>query len=285
VVTLLNIWILTTMRVTLLLLFLNCLFGAIIWIAPSGFITVIAICAYLTFLVISIGYTDTATLFLLGAREIRSADETDFNAAAIQEAYKLAVGRPRLYYYNGALERAFVLQKKNSISLVLSKGLLEICTKDELSAICFGLLIQVKKNMAPKRTKVMFLIGMMTWLSHGAAEILIKIVRINEFKQSMNWLMYYLLHPWLELIFKVTFLEKNFLKIESWMVEYPIENDLLRKVGSKLRTNNEIQSLTSRKLIEFSSVNKSRHYQNITTLEFLPHEWDLIFDPKMEASV
>jgi hypothetical protein len=101
----------------------------------------------------------------------------------------------------------------------------------------------------------------------------------------MNWLMYYLLHPWLELIFKVTFLEKNFLKIESWMVEYPIENDLLRKVGSKLRTNNEIQSLTSRKLIEFSSVNKSRHYQNITTLEFLPHEWDLIFDPKMEASV
>ena len=69
------------------------------------------------------------------------------------------------------------------------------------------------------------------------------------------------------------------------MADYPIENDLLKKVGSKLRTNNEIQSLASRKLIEFSSVNKSRHYQNITTLEFLPHEWDLIFDQKIGTSV
>ncbi|MBA2405051.1 MAG: hypothetical protein H0V66_09800 [Bdellovibrionales bacterium] len=270
---------------TLFLLILSCLFGVILWITLSGALLVIGLLIYLLFIVISIGYTDTAILFFLGAREVRSADEADFHAAAVQEAYKLAVGRPRLYYYNGALERAFVLQNQKTISLVLSKDLLEICSKEELAAICFELLLQVKKNVATKRTKVMFIIGMATWFSHGCVELLIKIVPIKEFRQSMNWLMYYLLHPWLELTFKMTLGDKYFKKLDAFIKEYPNENDLLKKVGSKLRTNNEIYSLSSRKLIEFSSVNRSRHYQNIITLEFLPHEWDLIFDSKMEARV
>lgn len=273
------------MRVTLFLLILSCLFGVILWITLSGALFVVGLVIYLIFVIISIGYTDTGVMFFLGAREVRSADEADFHAAAVQEAYKLAVPRPRLYYYNGALERAFVVQNKKTISLVLSKELLEICSKDELAAICFELLIQVKKNLAIKRTKVMFLIGMASWLSHAFVELLIKIVPIKEFRQSMNWLMYYLLHPWLELFFKLTLGEKYFRKLEVLLKDYPNENDLLQKVGSKLRTNNEIYSLSSRKLIEFSSVNRSRHYQNIVTLEFLPHEWDLIFDSKMEARV
>lgn len=273
------------MRVTLFLFILTCLFGIILWTTLSGALFLFGLVVYLVFIVISIGYTDTAILFFLGAREVKSADEANFHAAAVQEAYKLAVPRPRLYYYNGALERAFVLQNKKTISLVLSKELLEICTKEELAAICFELLIQVKKNLAAKRTKVMFLIGLATWVCHGLVELLLKIAPIKEIKQSMNWLMYYLLHPWLDLMFKLTLGEKYFKKLESLLKDYPNENDLLQKVGSKLRSNNAIYSLSSRKLIEFSSVNKSRQYQNIITLEFLPHEWDLIFDSKMEARV
>lgn len=268
------------MRVTLFLIILTCFLGLFLWVTLSGALFLFGSLLLLLFIIISIGYSDTAILFFLGAREIKSSDEADFYAAAAQEAYKLAVSQPNLYFYNGALERAFVLQNKKSISLVLSKDLLEICNKEELAAICFELLIQVKKNLASKRTKVMFIVGLGSWFAHGLLEILIKIFPFQTFRQSMNWLLNYLLQPWLELIFKLTLGEKYFRKLETLLKDYPLENDLLLRVGSKLRRPKEIYSLTSRKMIEFTSVNKSRHFQNILTLEFLPHEWDLIFDPK-----
>ena len=270
------------MRVTLFLFLLCFLVGSILWASFSGTLLLLGIGILLVFVVISVGYTDTAILFILGAREVRSADEAEFHSASTQEAYKLAVLRPRLYYYNGSLERAFVLQNKKSISLVMSKELLEICNKDELAAICFDLLIQVKKNLAVKRTKVMFVVGMTSWISHALVDVLTKIIPINEFSKAMNWLMYFLVHPWLDLFFKFSMGESYFKKLASVLKEYPHENETLQKVGAKLRTNNEIYSFSSRKLIQFSSIHKSRHYQNIITLEFLPHEWDLIFMSKME---
>jgi hypothetical protein len=269
------------MRVTLFLIILTCFLGLFLWITLSGALFFLGSLLLLLFIIISIGYSDTAILFFLGAREIKSSDEPDFYAAAAQEAYKLAVSQPNLYFYNGALERAFVLQNKKSISLVLSKDLLEICTKEELAAISFELLIQVKKNLASKRTKVMFVVGVVSWFAHGLMELLVKIFPFQSFRQSMNWLLNYLLQPWLELIFKITLSEKYFRKLESLLKEYPLENDLLLRVGSKLRRPKEIYSLSSRKIIEFSSANKNRHFQNILALEFLPHEWDLIFDPKL----
>jgi hypothetical protein len=268
------------MRVTLFLIILTCFLGLFLWSTLSGALFFLGSLFLILFIIISIGYSDTAILFFLGAREIKSSDEADFYAAAAQEAYKLAVSQPNLYFYNGALERAFVLQNKKSISLVLSKDLLEICTKEELAAICFELLIQVKKNLASKRTKVMFVVGLASWFGHGMLELLVKLFPFQAFRQSMNWLLNYLLQPWLELIFNLTLGEKYFRKLETLLKEYPLENDLLLRVGSKLRRPKEIYSVTSRKMIEFSSVNKSRHFQNILTLEFLPHEWDLIFDPK-----
>lgn len=268
------------MRVTLFLFILTCFIGLFLWVTLSGALFVLGILFLLFLLIITIGYVDTSILFFLGAREIKSTDEAAFFAAAVQGAYKLAVPQPRLYFYNGALERAFVLQNQQTISLILSKELLEICSQDELAAICFELLMQVKNNLALKRTKVMFVIGSISWFAHTVVELLNKIVPIKEFRQSMNWLLYYLLNPWIDLIFKITLGDKYFKKLESLMEEFPVEKNLLNRVGSKLRRPDEIYSLSSRKLIELTSANKSRHYQNILALEFLPHEWDLIFDPK-----
>lgn len=268
------------MRITLFLIILTSFLGVILWLILSGASLVLGTLVLLVFIIISIGYSDTAILFFLGAREVKSADESAFYAAAAQEAYKLAVPQPHLYFYNGALERAFVLQNKKTISLVLSKELLEICSKEELAAICFELLIQVKKNLATKRTKVMFVVGLFSWFALGLVSILMKLIPVKTFHQSMNWLLHFLLQPWLEIIFKFTLGEKYFRKLEVLLKEFPHENDLLLRVGSKLRRPREIYSLSSRKMIELASVNKSRHYQNIMTLEFLPHEWDLIFDPK-----
>jgi hypothetical protein len=272
------------MRANLALFVFTCFMGVILWVTLSGALFLIGLGLLLLFIVISIGYSDTAVLFFLGARELRSADEGDYHDAAVQEAYKLAVPRPKLYFYNGALDRAFVLQNNKDISLILSKELLVICTKNELAAICFELLLQVKKNLARKRTKMMMMVGMVSWMSHGVIEGLAKIIQIKEFRYVMNLLMYYLIHPWISFIFKITLGKKYFKKLGAILQDYPKECDSLQKVGLKLKATNEIYSLSSRKIIEFSSVNKNRHFQNIMTLEFLPHEWDLIFDPKLEAS-
>lgn len=273
------------MRATLILFVLICLVGLFLWITLSGALLVIGFVFLVFFAIVSVGYNDTAVLFFLGAREIKSADEPTFYAASSQEAYKLAVPQPCLYYYNGSLERAFVLQNGKTVSLILSKELLEICNREELAAISFELLIQVKRNLAFKRTKVMFLVGLGSWVSNGIVNILIKLVPFIEFRQTMSLLFLYLTQPWLELVFKLTLGDTYFKKLASVLEEFPLENSVLLKVSSKLRRPEEIYSLTSRKMIELSSVNKSRHFQNIVTLEFLPHEWDLIFDPKPGESV
>ncbi len=271
------------MRVTTFIIFITCLLSLLLWVFLSGALYFFGLVVLIFFLIITIGYTDTAILFFMGAREIKSRDEHQFHASAMQEAYKLAVPLPNLYFYNGALERAFILQSGKSISLIFSKNLLEICTKDELSAICFELLLQARVNMASKRTKVMFVVGLFSWLSHSVLGLLINIIPVKEIRQSLMWFMYYFLQPWVEVIFKATLGEKYFRKLESLMKKYPFENELLMKFGSKLRKRDDIYSLASRKIIEFSSLSKNRHYQNIITLEFLPHEWDLIFDSRMEA--
>jgi hypothetical protein len=269
------------MRVTLFLFLLTGLLAFILWLTTSGIIFCIGALFLGFFIVITIGYQGAAILFFLGAREVKGNEEAQFYSAAIQEAYKLAVPQPRLYFYNGTLERAFVLQNRKEINLVLSKELLDLCSGEELSAICFELLIQVKKNLAAKRTKVLFIVGMVSWIGQGMGEILVKILPIKELRQSINWLCYYLLSPWIHIFFKFTMGGKYFKKLEDSLLEYPIEKNLIMKVVSKLNRPGEIYSDSMRKLIEVSALTKSLQYRSIIALEFLPHEWDFIFDKEM----
>lgn len=268
------------MRVTFFLLFFSLLLIPILWAILSGALLFVGALAYVLFMVILLGYADTAILFFLGAREIKSGDDENYHSAALQEAYKLSVRQPKLYFYNGSLERSFVLQNRGNISLILSRELLEICTREELAAICFELLLQVKKRLAAKRTKTMFIIGFLSWISHASTGLFLKLIPAQEVRSSVNWLVNYLLHPWIRLIFRCLLGDGYFRKLNQLLEEFPYEKDLLKKVGTKLRKPSEIYSLTSRKLIEMRSLNRSRHFQNIMTLEFLPHEWDMILDPQ-----
>ncbi len=271
------------MRVTLFLFIFTLLLGVTIWVILGGAVFAFGMLGLLLFVVITVGYADAALLFFLGAREVKGADEIEFHTSAAQEAYKLAVPQPRLFIYNGALERSFILQNRKNISLVLSKELLEICSREELSAISFELLLQVKKGLAQKRTRVMFVIGLASWLVHSFIAVIQKIIPIKEVRLSLNWLMYFMLNPWVDLFYKVTMGEKYFRKLETLLNEYPLENGLLLRIGSKLRKPQEIYSLSSRKWIELNTISKNRYYQNIMILEFLPHEWDLIFSPSWES--
>jgi hypothetical protein len=273
------------MRVNLLFILFPCLVGLLFWGTLSGIFFGLGMMMLTVLIVITIGYMDTVLLFLLGAREVKSTEEADYHSAAMQEAYKLAVAQPRLYVYNGTLERAFVIQNRESVGLVVSKAILRICSKDELAAICFELLLQVKNHHAIKRTKVMFLIGASSWILQGTAQVLAKIVPFNDFRLSINWLIYFLINPWFEIIYKLTIGEKYFRVLENQLKDFPAENNLLLKVGSKLTTHGEIYSLTSKKLIELLAYNKSRQYQSIITLEFLPHEWDFLFNQKLRSRV
>jgi hypothetical protein len=265
------------MRATLFLLLSLAFLGLFLWVTLSGALFFVGCSFFLILLVITIGYQDTMLLFLLGAREVRSSDEKIFFEAASQESYKLAVPMPRLYFYNGSLERAFVFQTRYNVSLVLNKVLLEKSSADELNAICFELLLQVKKGMAPKRTRSMFFLGFFSWIIHSILGLFIKLLPFKNVRRSADWFFNFLLHPVLEVLFRMIMGEKYFKKLEQYLSDYPAERELLTRVGMKLRSPYSYYSLPSRKLLELHSVSKSRHYQNIMALEFLPHEWDFFF--------
>jgi hypothetical protein len=265
------------MLATLLLLFSFITLGLFLWATLGGALFFMGCLTWLIVLVITVGYIDKMVLFLLGAREVRSSDEKDFFEAASHEAYKLSVSMPRLYFYNGLLERAFILQHRNEISIVLNKGLLAKFTSEELKAICFELLLQVKKGMASKRTKSMFLLGFLSWSMHSIMGLLMLMIPSRNLRKSLDLSLNFFLHPFLELLFKFIISESYFKKLSQLLVNFPEEKELLDRVGLKLKKPTSYYSLPSRKLLELSSVNKSRHFQNIITLEFLPHEWDFLF--------
>lgn len=265
------------MRAVLILLISMALLGLFLWIFLSGALLVFASFAFLLLVVISVGYTDTMLLFMLGAREVRSSDEKILFEAASQEAYKLGVSQPRVYFYNGLLERAFVFQSGQSISLVLNKSLIQKSTGDELRAICFELLLQTKKGMAKKRTRAMFYLGLIAWLVHALFGLILKLIPARDIKKSAEWFLNYLIYPVLDFLFRIIIGEKYFKKLEHYLTEYPLEKERLDNVGLKLRTPYTYNSLPSRKILEFFSVERSKTFQNILALEFLPHEWDYLF--------
>lgn len=265
------------MRATLFLFICFATLGLLLWVTQTGFFFILGLISLLLLLVITVGYPDTLTLFLLGARELRSGDEQNFFQAASQEAYKLAVPMPKLYFYNGTLERAFILQTRNHISLILNKTLLDKASSEELNAICFELLLQVKKGMAPKRTKAMFILGFLSWMLHATTGTLLNAIPFKDIKRASNWFLNYLFNPVLDLIFKMIMGTGYFKKLEQHLNDYPEEKERLRKVGLKLSKPYTYYSLPSRKIHELYAVNKSRNFQNIMSLEFLPHEWDYLF--------
>lgn len=240
--------------------------------------------AWLLIVVLSVGYADAALLFFLGAREVKSTDEDRFHTAAVQESYKLALKPPKVFLYNGSVERGFVIEGHRQVSLVLNRDLITLCTEDELSAICFELLLQVKKNMAAKRTRATFLIGMFSWFISSICGVINKLIPVKEVRQSINSFNNFLLRPWYDLAFKTMIGENYFKKLEIHLAEFPQESAALQRLGIKLRRPEEIKSFTSKKILELTSSFRSQHFQNILSLEFLPHEWDFIFDRKGKVS-
>lgn len=265
------------MRVSLFILFSLAVIGLLIYIMLSGFLLAIAICFYLVMIIITISYNDTMVLFLLGGRELRSSDEKELFESASQEAYKLIVPMPRLYFYHGALERAFVLQNGKNISLVLSKSLVDNCTTEELKAISFELLLQVKKKLAVKRTNSIFVLGIISSIIHAFVNMILVLVPYKDFKRAIHWSLNFFFNPIREFLFSIILGQSYYKKLGSYISEYPEEKEQLNRLGFKLRRQNSYHSLSSRKLLELSSIYKSQHYQNIMAIEFLPHEWDYLF--------
>lgn len=265
------------MRATFLIALAYLILFLLAWTTFKGIFLGISLLGLVIILVITVGYNDTVILFLLGAREVRSSDEKNFFEAASQEAYKLCLPMPRLYFYNGSLERAFILQSGGTVSIVLNKSLLDKTSIDELKAICFELLLQVKKGMASKRTKSMFVLGSMAWSVYSLVGIVTQILPFQDIRRSMTWLVNFLLQPLLGTLFNLIMGDNYFKKLESLLKDYPEELALLDKVGLKLEGADSYHSLPSRKMTELYSINKSRQFQKIMALEFLPHEWDYLF--------
>jgi hypothetical protein len=107
--------------------------------------------------------------------------------------------------------------------------------------------------------------------------LFINLLPFKDVRRAADWFINFLFHPVLEVLFKLLLGEAYFKKLEQFLGDYPEEKELLARVGLKLRRPYSYYSLPSRKLLELQSVNKSRHFQNIMALEFLPHEWDFFF--------
>jgi Zn-dependent protease with chaperone function len=253
------------------------LLGSFLWIVFSGAFLVFLLTLLLFLVIICIGYSDSMVLYLLGARGVRSGDEKMFFEASSQEAYKLSVPIPKLYFYNGSLERAFVLQNRQNISLILSKGLIEKSTSLELRGICFELLLQVKRGMATKRTKLMFLLGFTSWIIHSLFGAIATLLPFKEVRRVFDCSVSFILHPLLGLLFQILIGKRYFRKLEKNLNQFSTEKELLRSAGLKIEQPFSYYSLPSRKVLEFMGTTKSRHFQNIQALEFLPHEWDFLF--------
>jgi hypothetical protein len=265
------------MRSSLLLLLMYSILGILLWSTLSGAWLILSLAAGFAVVIISEGYRDTFLLFLLGARQVRESDQRYFFEAAYQESYKLALPPPRLYFYNGTLERAFVFHTRRGTSIILNKSLLEKASLDELHAICFELMLQVKKGLATKRTRSTFLLGSIIWISRSFTGLMVNFIPFNEVRRSCDWFFNCLFSPFLEFLFNFMMGEKYFKKLEHHLNEYPSEKELLMKVGLKLRRPYFYYSLPSRKLLELQATSKNRSFQNIMALEFLPHEWDFLF--------
>lgn len=268
------------MRVMFFYLLIILLWATVSWVTLSGALFFISLIVLLLFVIVSASYDDLAVLFFLGARELRSADAKALFEASSQEAYKLGLKSPRLFFYNGSLERAFVLENRKQVSLVIDKSLLENSSEEELRAICFELLLQVKKKMAKKRTKIMFFIGLVSWFSHSVSRVIIIFLPGESLKKSFSAVMMFLITPVLSLIFNLTIGADYFKKMQVFMNNFPSEADNLKRVGHKLKRDSSFQSLTSRKILELAAVYKSNNFQSIMLLEFLPHEWDYLFSAK-----
>lgn len=265
------------MRINLILMLGLLIIVTTSWVVFSGAWLVFVLLLVLGFSVFSVLYHDKMILFYLGAREIRLPENPNFYRVASQEAYKLSLPMPSLYFYNGTIERGFVFHNHNSLSLVLNKELLDNCKPFELSAICFELLLQAKVGLAAKRTRLTFLLGTVSWIGHSIGAILQKIIPVKEFQFCLNWLVNYLLNPWISLIFNLTIGQGYFKKVETALNAYPYEKELFLKVGLKIHRPDVVYSLPSKKLVELSSIKRSQTFQNIISLEFLPHEWDYLF--------
>lgn len=269
------------MRAAFLLIVIFMVFGLFFWASLSGALFFLSLLALLVFLLISVGYYDSALLFFLGARAIReSSGQQNFIQASKQEAYKLSVPIPNLYFYNGNLNRSFVIQRGKTVSLILEKSLLTSLNDEELSAICFLLLLQVKKGLAKKRSLATFILGFNAWMVHSVVAVIVRLIPGKEIKQSFCWLFNFLLQPWLTFLFNNMIGEGYFKKLENFLKEFPVENARIKTLGLKLDLPEHMKSLPSRKLVELMAIQKNQHFQIILSLESLPHEWDMFFRDK-----
>ena len=245
------------------------------WAFLSGWVLGVFYFLLVTGLLVFINATDKILLLLLGSREIKFEYEEELTNRVAQIAYKLGIRPPKLYFYNGVLDRAFILQCGQRISLVYSKNLLDICSDEEVEAVSFELLIQAKNNLARKRSLTLGIIGIVSWISQGFVGSIKKMIPSKRVGEVLNWLIYYAIHPWFMVAFRLMFGWSSLRKVNAQLASYESEAILIDHVKRKINYPDDLYSLPMKKFIELTLINKNPHFQNVLALEFLPHEWDI----------
>lgn len=273
------------MRVTILYLLGLLALMSFIWVTFSGFkvLALFLICVFIGILILT--HCDLLILLFIGAREIQDDDYPILAQIVSQEAYKLSVLKPKLFFYHGHIDRAFVFHQGRRIHLVLGKSLLQSYSEFELRAIVFELLLQAKKKMASKKTKMTFMLIFLMGIIHFVVSMLFKILPFPRLKQAIMWFIFYSIYPPLEVIFKLVIGQGYFKKLSSYLQNFQVESENWEAVKSRLSSPDVMKSLSYKKLMIFFNLSHRDSFQNIFVLESLPHEWDALTGLSEKSSV
>jgi len=242
----------------------------------TGWILIISMIIVLVSSVIMIYYLDRVTLSFLSARPTTLQENEKVFRAANLQAYKLETISPEIYYYHGTIKRAFVLQHGKRISLLLHEDLISDSSDEELGALFFSLLVQVKKGFAKKRTRIMFLIGLIAWGGTETANILGTLLPGKNSRKNCYLAFMYLFSPISSVLFKVglgrSFFDQMILSLSS----YSQESEEFQRYLKKIKTIFLQPSFTTKSLQLYLATQKSTNLQIQVILENLPHEWERV---------
>lgn len=93
-------------------------------------------------------YPDKFLLHFLQARESTESQFPEVYRVSRNQAFKLRVGAPKIFVYNGFFPRSFSLQASDRVVFVVERQLITKATPTELESLFFGLALQIKDGSA-----------------------------------------------------------------------------------------------------------------------------------------
>jgi len=117
----------------------------LVYLSTSGIFRIAMLSAVSISSILIFIYSDKFILLFLGAREVIDADNQTLFQALKSETYREHEKFPKVYLYSGHRVKAFVLNSRNTWSVVLDRSLIKSLNQEQVEALV-NYLIRYKKE-------------------------------------------------------------------------------------------------------------------------------------------